>query len=126
MLVLLIFVGAGLGGVARHAVGGWIQTASAGAFPWSTLLINVTGSLLLAALYAMVEGSAAAPQWRAFLGVGVLGGYTTFSTFSVDALRLLQAGEAGRALLYVAGSVVLSLAAAALGLRAGAIFLERA
>lgn len=124
--MLLIFVGAGLGGVARHAVGGWVQSAGGGAFPWSTLLINVTGSLLLAALYAAVEGSAAAPQWRAFLGVGVLGGYTTFSTFSLDALRLLQAGESGRALLYVTGSVVLSLAGAALGLRAGAMLLERA
>lgn len=126
MTMLVIFLGAGLGGVARHAVGGWVQSATGGSFPWDTLLINVTGSMLLAILYAVVEGTAAAPEWRAFVGIGVLGGYTTFSTFSIDALRLLQGGEWGRALLYVTGSVVLSLAGAALALRAATVLLQRA
>jgi CrcB protein len=115
MTALVIFVGAGLGGVARYAVSQWVQADAGANFPWGTLLINVTGSLLLTFVYGLLEGTAAAPEWRAFLGIGVLGGYTTFSTFSYETVRLLQDGEWERTLLYVLGSVVLSLAGAVLG-----------
>jgi CrcB protein len=125
MTALVIFVGAGLGGLARYAVSLWVQGAGGAGFPWGTLLINVTGSLLLTLGYGYLESTAAAPEWRAFLGIGVLGGYTTFSTFSYEAVRLLQEGEWGRALLYVAGSVLLSLAAAALGFRLASALLRR-
>ena len=87
MLGLVIFVGAGVGGLARYAVSGWVQTATGSAFPWGTLLINVTGSLLLTLVYGVLDGISAAPEWRAFLGIGVLGGYTTFSAFSYELLR---------------------------------------
>jgi CrcB protein len=79
---VLVFIGAGLGGVARYAVGGWVQTASGSSFPWGTLFVNVTGSLLITALIGALEYTSASPEWRLFLGIGVLGGYTTFSTFS--------------------------------------------
>jgi CrcB protein len=125
VVAFVIFVGAGLGGLARYGVSGWVQAAGGAGFPWGTLLINVTGSLLLTVVYAVLEGTAAAPEWRAFLGIGVLGGYTTFSTFSYEAVRLLQDGEWERALLYVAGSVLLSLAGAALGFRVGSELLRR-
>ncbi len=125
MVAFVIFVGAGLGGLARYGVSTWMQHAAGAGFPWGTLLINVTGSLLLSAVYGLLEGTAAAPEWRAFLGIGVLGGYTTFSTFSYEAVRLLQDGGWARALLYVVGSIFLSLAGAVLGFRLAALVLGR-
>lgn len=125
MMAFVIFVGAGLGGLARYGISGWVQAAGGSGFPWGTLLINVTGSLLLTLVYAFLEGTAAAPEWRAFLGIGVIGGYTTFSTFSYESVRLLQDGEWERALFYIVGSVVLSLAGAVLGLSLGSALLRR-
>lgn len=125
MLPFLIFVGAGIGGVARYAIGTVVQDAADPTFPWGTLVINVSGSLLLSFVYALLEGTAASPEWRAFLGVGILGGYTTFSTFSWEMLRLLQDGEWERAMMYAAGSVVLSLGAALLGFRVASAVLSR-
>jgi CrcB protein len=124
MVSFAIFVGAGIGGLARYAFSAWLQFASAG-FPWGTLIINVTGSLLLTFVYGLLEGTAAAPEWRAFLGIGILGGYTTFSTFSYESVRLLQDGEWERALLYVMSSVVLSIAGAVVGFRLASVLLER-
>jgi CrcB protein len=125
MIPFVVFLGAGVGGLARYALGGWIQEAAGPGFPWGTLVINITGSLLLAFLYAVLEGTIAAPQWRALLGVGFCGGYTTFSTFSYETVRLLQDGQWGRAGWYVLGSVLLSLVAAVLGFRIAATVLQR-
>jgi CrcB protein len=125
MLSFVIFVGAGIGGLSRYAFSGWIQSTANAGFPWGTLIINVTGSLLVTFVYALLEAAAAAPEWRAFLGIGVLGGYTTFSTFSYESVRLLQDGEWERALLYVAGSVVLSIGGAVLGFRLASVLLQR-
>lgn len=125
MLPLAVFIGAGIGGLARYGISVWLQTAAGATFPWGTLLVNVTGSLLLAFVYVLLEGTSAAPEWRAFLGVGVLGGYTTFSTFSFETMRLLQDGLRSQALFYVAGSVVLSLAGALLGFRLASLILRQ-
>jgi fluoride exporter len=125
MVAFLIFLGAGLGGLARYGLSGWIQGASGDGFPWGTLFINVTGSLLLTTVYGVLESTAALPEWRAFLGIGILGGYTTFSTFSYEAVRLLQDGDWERATLYVVGSVLLSLAGAVLGFRLASLLLQR-
>jgi len=121
MVAFVIFLGAGLGGVGRYVVSMWIQTANGTDFPWGTLVINVTGSALLTVVYGLLDGTAAPSEWRAFLGIGVVGGYTTFSTFSFEAVRLLQDGEWERALAYVVGSVLLSLAGAALGFRLASV-----
>lgn len=125
MTAFVIFIGAGLGGLARYAVSAWVQGFGGAVFPWSTLLINVTGSLLLTFVYALLESTAASPEWRAFLGIGILGGYTTFSTFSYESIQLLRDGEWEHALLYVAGSVVLSIGAAVLGFRLASVLLHR-
>ncbi len=110
MVWLVVLVGGGIGALARYWLGGWIQNAAGADFPWGTLAINVSGSLLLALLYALLEGSRARPEWRAFLGIGFCGGYTTFSTFSYEAFRLLQDGQWRRAAAYMLGSLVLALA----------------
>ncbi len=110
MVWLVVLVGGGIGALARYWLGGWVQNAAGADFPWGTLAINVSGSLLLALLYALLEGSRARPEWRAFLGIGFCGGYTTFSTFSYEAFRLLEDGQWNRAAAYMLGSLVLALA----------------
>ena len=117
MIPWVVFIGAGLGGVARYTLGGIIQQAAGTGFPWGTVTINVTGSLLLGFLYVLLEGTAASPQWRALLGVGFCGGYTTFSTFSYETARLLESGDWERAAWYIAGSVFVSLVATFIGFR---------
>ena len=124
MVPFVIFLGAGLGGVCRHGLGSLVHAAAGTAFPWGTLLINVTGSMLVTFAYAVLESTMAPPEWRAFVGIGFLGGYTTFSTFSYEAIRLAQDGQWERALLYVGGTVFLSLAAAVLGFRLASAFLR--
>ena len=125
MMAFAIFVGAGLGGLARYAVGVWVQQGAGAAFPWGTLVINVTGSLVLTLAYGSLAGTTAPAEWRAFLGIGFCGGYTTFSTFSYETVRLLQGGEWGRGVSYIVGSVLLSLAGALLGFRIATLLLRR-
>ncbi len=125
MLVLYVAVGGALGAITRYALGGWIHAWAGAAFPWGTFIINASGCLLLGFLYVYLEGSSAAAQWRAFLGIGFCGGYTTFSTFSYEAVRLLQSGQTARAGIYVLGSVVVSLIAALLGFRLANALLGR-
>ena len=111
-LVLAVAAGGAAGSVARYGVALLAERAGAG-FPWGTLAVNVAGSLLLGALvrHLAVPPGAAPAALPLALTVGLCGGFTTFSTFSLDLLRLLQSGAAGRAALYAAASVGLSLAA---------------
>lgn len=114
-----IAVGSALGGMSRYLLGGLVQRAVAGTFPFGTLLVNVTGSFLLGAILRYgVDTPTLTPELRAFLTVGFCGGYTTFSTFSYEAVALLEDGEWSRASLYVALSLVLSLIATLLGFMA--------
>ena len=117
MNYLLVFIGGGLGSSLRHLINvastRWLGTA----FPYHTLIINITGSLVMGLIagYLAFRGEAS-PHWRLFLMTGILGGYTTFSAFSLDAALLYERGEMALALLYVAGSVMLSLAGLFAGL----------
>lgn len=115
--VLWVAAGGALGAALRFLVGEWArQQAALSGFPWATLGINVTGSLLLGALAGgALLGESASPQLRAMLMIGVLGGFTTFSSFSLETVALLQAGAVSRAALYTLTSVSLSVGAAALG-----------
>jgi fluoride exporter len=111
--VVLGAVAAGgvLGAEARAGLAALLPTAAEG-FPWATLLVNVTGCLLIGVLLVLVtEAGRGHPLARPFLGVGVLGGYTTFSGYAVDAQRLLAGGHAGTALAALAATPVLALLA---------------
>jgi len=114
--VLAVGVGGGLGALARYYIAGWVQPPGV-AFNWGIFVVNITGGLLMGMI---VEASALrlnlSPELRSFLTVGILGGYTTFSTFSLDSALMLQKGQYGLAAAYVVGSVVLSIFALFAGL----------
>ncbi|WP_435123519.1 FluC/FEX family fluoride channel [Micromonospora tulbaghiae] len=108
----VIAAGGVLGALARAGA----QTAvphQPGGFPWATFAVNVTGCLLIGVLMAVLAARPARPLTRPFLGVGVLGGFTTFSAYAVDAQRLLTGGAAGTAGVYLAATVLGALAAVA-------------
>ena len=118
MNILLVFLGAGIGGVLRHGINLACARFLGPAFPWGTIAVNVVGSLLMGALAGWLAYRADA-QWsqpvRLFLATGILGGFTTFSAFSLDAVLLWERGASMLAVGYVLGSVLLSLAGLALG-----------
>ncbi|MGY1848643.1 MULTISPECIES: fluoride efflux transporter CrcB [unclassified Blastococcus] len=119
MAYLLAALGGALGALARWAVAEALPPSPAG-LPWATLGVNVTGCLLLGALAAVLVARAPGSPWaRPFLGVGVLGGFTTYSTFAVEVVRLVESGAVGTALSYVALSVLGGVIAAAAGTLAG-------
>jgi CrcB protein len=110
---LLVAVGGALGSVARYGVGVLIGTAWKSSFPLGTLLINIIGSLVMGLFIGWLVRTT--PAWQAdarlFVAVGVLGGFTTFSSFSLDAISMLERGEVGPAGLYVLVSVLVGIAA---------------
>ena len=117
MLYLLAALGGALGALARWAVALALPSGS-GDWPWATLTVNLGGCLLIGVLLGAVAVRRPDDvRLRAFVGTGVLGGFTTFSAFSLDALTLLQAGRPVLAALYVAGSVLGGLGLCALGWR---------
>ncbi len=116
---LLVFLGAGIGGALRHAVNvGAVRLLGIG-FPWGTLTVNVLGGFamgVLAGWLALKAGEGWAQSVRLFVATGILGGFTTFSAFSLDSVVLWQRGEAGEAIAYVLASVILSIAGLLAGL----------
>ena len=114
-----IAAGSAIGGVSRYLLGGLIQRQTAGTFPLGTLVINISGSFLLGMIlrYA-VETPTLTPEARAFLTVGLCGGYTTFSSFSYETVALMEDGQWSRGAVYVILSVGLSVLATFLGLAA--------
>src|ERR1700751_409346 len=117
MNYLLVFVGGGLGASLRHLINVTCAKCIGIDFPWGTFIINITGSTVMGLIagYLAFKGQASQP-WRLFLMTGILGGYTTFSAFSLDAATLYERGALGLAAAYVLGSVVLSIAGLFAGL----------
>ena len=116
-LLLLACAGGALGAGARYMAYTEVTRIWGAAFPWGTLVINVSGSLLIGMLMAILLIKLPdAIGLRIFLVTGVLGGFTTFSAFSMEFVALMERSEITYALLYAAGSVVLSIAACWLGL----------
>ena len=110
MAFLIVFLGGGLGAALRHGVNLAAARVLGSAFPYATLIENVSGSLVmgLLAAYFAFKGDAS-QHWRLFMTTGILGGYTTFSAFSLDAALLYERGELGLAISYVLLSVLLSI-----------------
>jgi fluoride exporter len=114
-LFVLVAVAGGVGAGLRFLVDGLVRGRLGARLPWGTALINVSGSFLLGLLTGLVTRGMP-PEVLAVLGTGLLGGYTTFSTASIETVRLLQQRRIAASLLYGLGVLVLSVAAAGLGL----------
>ena len=107
-----VAIGGALGAMARYAVSTWIFSVSSHKFPYATLSVNVLGSFIMGILFVVIIERAALPvEMRGLLMIGFLGAFTTFSTFSLDALGLWQNGHLFLALVYVLATVVLCLVA---------------
>jgi CrcB protein len=116
---LLVFLGAGIGGALRHGVNVGCARMCGTAFPWGTLTVNVLGSFVMGAIAAWLAfkaGEGWSQPLRLFLTTGILGGFTTFSAFSLDAVLIWERGQVGLAATYVAASVLLSVAGLVAGL----------
>ncbi len=115
--LLLVCAGGAIGSGARYLLSTWAARALGADFPRGTLIVNITGSFALALLFARAD--AAPPDVRLFLGAGVLGGYTTYSSFNYETLALLEGGSAGLAIANVALTVLGCLVGGSLGLALG-------
>ncbi|QDE38986.1 fluoride efflux transporter CrcB [Luteibacter pinisoli] len=115
---LLVFIGGGLGSVIRYALSVLGMRLLGQGFPWATLFINILGSAMMGALtgWLVVQGSAPA-SLRLFVATGLLGGFTTFSTFSLETVLLYERGQLGLAVAYVAASVVIGVGALVLAMK---------
>lgn len=116
--ILAVASGGAIGAALRYAVSLWARPET-GAFPWHTFGVNVAGSFLLGVIMALLPAGGPAEGWRLFLGVGILGGFTTFSTFSMETLALAQQGASAVAAGYAFGSLVAALTAATAGYAIG-------
>jgi CrcB protein len=118
--LLLVLLGGGLGSAARYLVALMLANRFGAVLPWGTLAVNVLGSFLIGLLATQAdEFGSISPQVRLFLVVGVLGGFTTFSSFSLESLRLIEQNDVTLALLNMAGNVAFGFTAATLGMALG-------
>jgi len=117
-----VALGGALGALARYGISGWVYDRMGESFPWGTLVVNLVGCLALGLVIRWLQVSAVSPEVRPFLTIGVLGAFTTFSTFSYETVALLQEGQWLRAGLYMGGSVVLGLIAMLAGMALATAF----
>jgi CrcB protein len=115
--IVWVGIGGGIGAICRYLVGREVTERLDGLFPWGTFAVNVTGALLIGILFALLtEKGIGHDHLRLLLVVGVLGGYTTFSSYTLEAVNLFESGDWATALLYLAGSNLAGLAACAFGI----------
>lgn len=124
MIWLYIAIGGAAGAVARYGLGGWIQDRAGFGFPWGTLVVNVLGCLLIGFAVRYLETVRLPAELRALMGVGVLGAFTTFSTFSYETVALMEEGAWGRAAAYSLGSLALGIVAVYAGTSLSRFFLH--
>jgi CrcB protein len=120
MTLLLIGAGGFLGAISRYLVDGWVASATGAAFPWGTLIVNLSGSFALGLLFALsVERGVLSPSLRGPVLIGFIGAYTTFSTLTLETWRLVENGSYLAAFGNVGGSVLLGMVAVVSGLAIG-------
>ncbi|MGM0481976.1 MAG: fluoride efflux transporter CrcB [Pseudomonadota bacterium] len=113
--ILLVAVGGAVGASARYGVS-WLLINQLGRFPFATLMVNILGSFLLGLLFACTQQQHLSDSWRLFLGVGLLGSFTTFSTFSLEVVVMFTQGELGKALLHLGLNIIVCIAAVVLAI----------
>ncbi len=124
MILLFVALGSALGGVLRYKVSGWVHAWAGSEMPWGTLAVNVVGSFFIGLSIRLLEHLASSPETRAFVTIGLLGAFTTFSTYSFETVALLRDGEWARAGLYSLGSLLAGLVSVLAGLTAAGYVLH--
>jgi CrcB protein len=120
--ILLVMAGGALGSVLRYLVALWMVQRFGATFPWGTLTVNAIGSLMIGFIATLAdEAGSIGPSPRLLLVVGLLGGFTTFSAFSLETMRLLQDNQTGRAVFNILANVAIACSAAAIGIAAARI-----
>jgi CrcB protein len=115
-IVLLVGLGSFIGGISRYLVTLFVQNKILSTFPYGTMAVNIIGCFLIGTIYALSERGNWNPEWRIFLATGVMGGFTTFSSFSNETVSMLRDAEYWPAFTYVALSVIIGLAATFAGI----------
>ena len=118
MSLLLVVLGGGVGAGSRYLLGGWLQGQPGNGFSWGTFAVNALGSLMIGLVFGLAQRGSLPPAATLFLAVGVLGGFTTFSAFSYETMRLLANGSVGASFLNVAGQFAVGLVAVYAGFAA--------
>ncbi len=122
MAVLLVALGGALGSVARYLVGGWIAGRLGATFPYGTFVINLTASFIIGFFLAFAQDRAGLnPYWRLLIAVGFIGGYSTFSTYEYESIRLFQDGEFLLGTIYLVGSMAAGAIATIGGITVGSL-----
>lgn len=115
-IILAIGLGSCLGGIARYLLGQFVQHKFLSTFPYGTLSVNLIGCFLIGIVFALGERGVVSVEWRFFLATGFLGGFTTFSSFSNEAIGLFRTGQMFQAFTYILSSVVIGLLATFAGI----------
>ena len=115
-LILMIGVGGFIGSICRYLLSLLIQNKFLSTYPFGTLSVNIIGCFLIGIIYALSDRGHFSVEWRLFLATGIIGGFTTFSSFSNETVSMLRDAQYGNALLYVSGSVILGLLATFCGI----------
>ena len=119
MVVVVVGAGGALGAILRYYLTDWVRHVAGAEMPWGTLVVNVLGSLAFGFVLVWLQSRAASTQAREFLAIGLLGSFTTFSTYSYETVALARAGEVWRAGGYAVGSLILGLLGVVLGASLG-------
>jgi len=114
-IILLIGAGGFLGSVSRYILSQFVQNKILSAFPYGTMAVNLIGSFLIGVVFALVEKGNISPEYRLFIATGILGGFTTFSAFSLDTLTLIQEGVYLETILYILITLIGGIALAFFG-----------
>lgn len=122
--ILYVFVGGGLGAVLRFLLSGFVQKGLPGVFPWGTLTVNLLGCFMIGLLWSFSSRGNWGSMATLFFIPGVLGGFTTFSSFGLESINLFQSGHWRSAIIYVSASNILGLCLAAVGARAGLLLIK--
>jgi CrcB protein len=115
-IVLLVGLGSFIGGISRYLITLFVQNKILSTFPYGTMAVNIIGCFLIGTIYALSERGNWNPEWRIFLATGIMGGFTTFSSFSNETVSMLRDAEYWPAFTYVALSVIIGLAATFAGI----------
>ncbi|MDP4283746.1 MAG: fluoride efflux transporter CrcB [Bacteroidota bacterium] len=115
-IILLIGIGGFIGAISRYLLSLGIQNKILSTFPYGTLTVNIIGCFLIGVVYALGDRGNISAEWRLFLATGILGGFTTFSSFSNDTVSMLRDAQYGYAFLYAGSSILLGLLATFCGI----------